>query len=191
MTDPDWARSEYVGRPGISPVLATLAATGVLPRRGRILDVGCGRGTDAIELAYLGCRSIDAIDVNATAIRLAKARAKRAKLDRVLRFHRGNALELEATYGKRVFDAAIDTLFVNNLDRNEAAQYLDQLARVVKRGALVVLQSKVWPRELKSVEDGLPATALRPFREDARFPTHLAERGGKAVPVVVRLLRRR
>lgn len=191
MAGLDWVNEEYIGRPSVSPVVATLVATGVIPKGRRILDVGCGRGTDAIELARLGCRHVDGIDVNANAIRLAKARAKRAGLSKRLHFTRGDALELEAIYGRAAFATAIDTLFVNNLTDDEARAYLAQLARVVKPGGLVVLQSKVWPREMNTIEDGLPRAALRPFREDARFATHLAERGGRAVPVVVRLLRRR
>ena len=50
------------------------------------------------------------------------------------------------------------------------------------------------PRELRDAEDGIPAAALRPFREVGRFGTHYAEgsgRASRAIPIVVRILKKK
>src|SRR5688572_4053880 len=81
------ARVNYVGRPGLSPAVAALIAQGRIRTRDRILDVGCGSGTDALTLARWGFRRIDAVDPDKRAITTARARATRARLNGRVTFH--------------------------------------------------------------------------------------------------------
>jgi SAM-dependent methyltransferase len=64
-----------------TPAISTVAflASGALPARSPILDVGCGAGTDAIYMATLGYQ-VHAIDPSRTAIRIAQAAADLRKV---------------------------------------------------------------------------------------------------------------
>lgn len=182
-----WRDREYVGRPGLSPFVAGLVAGGVVSPGLDLLDVGCGRGADALPLAALGVR-VTGIDVNARSIAHAKRRAREADLRVDLRVH-------DVTEGlpfpRASFDVVVDTLLYNNLDEDALDAYADELARVLRRGGHLVLQHKIGPR---------PATwhpTRAPPELDARFEfglpvhTHLAERGGRVTPVIAMVGKKR
>lgn len=61
----------YRGRPGASPVVAALYSSGVIRADHAVLDVGCGRGTDAVALAQWGVRDVCGIDLRSRDLSLA------------------------------------------------------------------------------------------------------------------------
>lgn len=182
----------YVGRPSISPAVATLAATGQLERHHHVLDAGCGRGTDLIALAELGYASLVGLDYNkaslASARRAAKRRVPRARIE----WHWGS-LSLLNEFEPASFDWVIDTFLVNNLDVSQEREYARRVARVLKPGGRFLVQCKIQPRLWnKSSQRGLRS---RFFRSGAPVLTHYAEFGRRGErsfePAIVQVLTRK
>ncbi|HVL86927.1 MAG TPA: class I SAM-dependent methyltransferase [Candidatus Thermoplasmatota archaeon] len=133
----------YFPRPGLSPGVAMLVAAGLLRPRDRILEVGCGTGSDALALACIGFRRVAGIDISRRSIAQARARARRAKVD--VRFEIGDATRLQA-FPPASFDAVVDTLMSNNLREAGLRRYAGEAARVLRPEGLLVMQTKVLAR---------------------------------------------
>lgn len=176
-----WRDREYVGRPGLSPVVAGLVAGGVLSPGLDLLDVGCGRGTDALPLAALGVR-VTGVDVNATSIRHAKAAARRLKLR--ADFHVADVTK-GLPFPARSFDVALDTLLYNNLDDDEVDAYATEVARVLRRRGTLVLQHKITRRAATWHPHRVPAELEERFEFGVPVHTQLAENHGRITRVAV------
>jgi len=139
----------YAPRPGLSPAVATALAAGLIRESDRVLEVGCGTGTDALALARFGCR-VTGVDRDARAVATARARARRARLPGTrARFVEGDAIDLPSLLGDTpfgAFDVIVDTLFANNLDRRGIRLYAPAVAAVARPGALILMQNRVWKR---------------------------------------------
>ncbi|MFE9750512.1 class I SAM-dependent methyltransferase [Saccharothrix saharensis] len=101
---------------------------------GRVLDVGCGLGDNAILLAGHGCE-VTAVDGSPTAI--AKAEERAAARDVRVRFLVADATEL-AGVGTG-FDAALDSGLYHCLDDEQRSAYAAALHRVCRPGAVLHL----------------------------------------------------
>jgi SAM-dependent methyltransferase len=173
----------YVGRPGISPALATLIALGQVQRSQRILDVGCNTGTDALTLARWGFRRVVGVDPDPRVIATARSRATRLGLGSQVSFHRLAGEALEAEFGRRRFDVVLHTLVANNL-RKGRDEHFRNLAAVLRPDGLLVLHERLG----KAWENGSPgrvaplAAAKRHFELTRSVTTHLAERPTVAGP---------
>ena len=118
---------------GPQSVVVELAASGQL--RGRVLDVGCGSGENAIVVAQHGARVLG-IDLSPRAIERAseKARAKGV----TVRFKVADALRLDRL--DDVFDAVIDSgTFQAFFNDDMRSLYASSLASVVRPGGVVYL----------------------------------------------------
>lgn len=175
MTSADrWRDREYVGRPGLSPVLAGLVASGALSPGLDVLDLGCGRGSDALPLAALGAR-VTGVDVNPTSIAAAKRRAR--DLDLHVDFRVGDVLA-GLPFPGRSFDAVVDTLLFNNLEDGELGPYAKEVARVLRRGGRIVLQQKIDRQAATWHPAGPPPELAARFDLGLPVHTHLAEGRG-------------
>src|SRR2546425_10965996 len=96
-TVPPWD----VGRP--QPAFVELVRAGELSK-GRVLDVGCGTGENALYLAENGF-SVTGVDLSSRAV--AVARAKTAEKRLTIDFRAGNVLSLGFKDG--LFDSVIDS----------------------------------------------------------------------------------
>lgn len=134
----------FPARPGPSPVLAACWAAGILAPGHRILDLGCGTGSDVLDLARWGARDVTGLDRSAHAIAVAVRRARQARLDRRVRFLQGDVFGLPRHFPGEGFDRVLDSLLLNNL-RDEAA-YGRAVAAVMPEGAWLVLQLRVTKR---------------------------------------------
>jgi len=168
----------YAGRPGISPVVATLVALGRVHKGQRILGAGCGTGTEAILLAKWGFRRVEGIDPEPRAVATARARATRMRLHRRVAFHHAGAEGLASLYAAGTFDVVLHTLVANNLKKKRETHFRE-LARVLRRDGLLVLQERVTRRHENHRPNSMaPLTALkRHFRLTAGVSTHLPEFG--------------
>lgn len=140
---------EYVGRPGLSPALAALVAAGVLEPHHRILDVGCGRGGDLLALARLGFRDLVGIDHNKRSIQGARRRKGAEHVEFRLAPMTALLDEPQASY-----DLVLSSFVVNNLPEGEVHEHLAWVARVVRRGGGVVVQSKCNPTSRETRGEG-------------------------------------
>jgi demethylmenaquinone methyltransferase/2-methoxy-6-polyprenyl-1,4-benzoquinol methylase len=114
---------------------AELAA---VPRDGRALDVACGTGDLALELAArIGPRGeVVGTDFSERMLELAQAKANGRAVSRGrVRFEAANALELP--YGDSSFDAATVGFGARNF--TDLGRGLEEMTRVVKRGGRVVV----------------------------------------------------
>jgi SAM-dependent methyltransferase len=113
----------YGGRPGISPALAPLLATGAIRKNHLILDVGCGTGNDCILLARWGFRRVVGIHADPQAVRIARGRATRARLGKRVRFLVGGPGDLPPDVTPARVNIVLDTLVGNNLEAGFDAHY--------------------------------------------------------------------
>jgi ubiquinone/menaquinone biosynthesis C-methylase UbiE len=108
-----------------------------LPIEGEILDVNCGTGAHAIELAerMRDKGAVIGIDPSAERIAIARAKAQVTKLDNV-RFEQGIASEL--SFESNRFEAVIGD--ASMLHGEEIQKLLDEMARVAQPEGRVILK---------------------------------------------------
>src|SRR3990172_6556566 len=114
-----------IGRP--QPEFVRLAKEGEV--RGRVLDVGCGTGENALFLASEG-REVWGVDASPTAI--SKAAAKAAARRSAVTFQVADALRLGEL--RRTFDTVIDSGLFHVFDDEARPHYVDSLASVLHEG---------------------------------------------------------
>ncbi len=142
------------------PVVVELAVSGQI--RGRVLDVGCGSGENAIAVAQHGARVLG-VDLSPRAIEQASAKARAKRV--AVRFQVADALRLDRL--GEVFDVVIDSgtfqVFFNDDLRS---LYASSLANVVRPGGVLYLtcvsdrdKSDRGPRRIG--EDEIRATFAR------------------------------
>jgi ubiquinone/menaquinone biosynthesis C-methylase UbiE len=179
-TVPPWD----VGRP--QPALVELVRARELNRgRGRVLDVGCGTGENALYLAGNGF-SVSGVDLSSRAI--AAARAKAVERRRNIDFRTGNALSLE--FKDSVFDNVIDSGLFHTFPEDDRPVYAREMARVlVTRGRYFMLcfsekEPTDWggPRRIRREEIETTFSPLFNINyiKDASFATRIHNSGGKA-----------
>jgi len=147
----------------------------------RILDVGCGTGVTALELAHLGYE-VDGLDIAPKMIQRAQNEAEQHRLN--CAFKVGIAEHLP--YLDQDYDVVIALGLLGNILDDKAA--LNEMARVLKPGGRLIL---TMPNALaldlliglpKSLPIMLGATRFRrPLRELGNFGRRLRGRDIKAV----------
>lgn len=174
------AEPRYPGRPGLPGAVAALVADGRIRRDHRILDVGCGTGTDALLLARWGFRKVEGVDPDAGAVAIARRRATRLGVSKRLRFQQASAETLDETFPPGSFDVVLHTLVANNLGRGKERHFRG-LARILRPGGLLVLHERVLAREENARPDRVPPLAAlrRHFKVGPGVATHLAEWTGR------------
>jgi ubiquinone/menaquinone biosynthesis C-methylase UbiE len=107
-----------------------------LPSQAKVLDIGCGAGLLAMDLAERGCR-VSAIDPSKAMIDFVRSQAKEKDVSGKLSVELGDAHSL--SFGSRAFDLVIALGVVPFLHTPQDA--LTEMARVVRRGGWVIVSS--------------------------------------------------
>ncbi|MFD8742452.1 class I SAM-dependent methyltransferase [Streptomyces sp. NPDC059616] len=110
--------------------LASYADRGLIAP-GRVLELGCGPGRNAIHLASLGFE-VDAVDLSPSALAWAEDRADEAGAD--VRFHHGDIFDLTATELTGPYDLVYDSGCFHHLPPHRRVSYLALLDRVLAPG---------------------------------------------------------
>ena len=171
----------YRGRPGLSPITATLLSTGALGPGDLTLDVGCGDGTEAMALA---ARGVPTVGVDWYGISRAQEEARRRGLEAMTFFHRASALHLSSAFAPATFDAALDMLVYNNVVARHGwpagGRYLAEVARVLRPDGLFAMAWRVQPhwrdRASGQLDRELPRAFFRDFDVGETVLTHLPTR---------------
>jgi 2-polyprenyl-3-methyl-5-hydroxy-6-metoxy-1,4-benzoquinol methylase len=121
---------DYRARPpwdidGPQPDLARLLDAGLI--QGRVLDIGCGTGENAL---FFASRGIDVTGLDASAVAITRAQAKARRRGLSARFIQGDALQLAAL--GEMFDAVTDSGLLH--------VFSDQEMQQVIRGVHVLLR---------------------------------------------------
>ncbi|HXG66255.1 MAG TPA: class I SAM-dependent methyltransferase [Blastocatellia bacterium] len=108
-----------------------------MPQEGRILDVNCGTGAHAIEIAerIKGKGEVVGLDPDRERVEIARAKAQVKRLKDVT-FEQGSAADIP--FDEEVFDAVIGDASMSPAD--EVEDVLAELVRVARPGARVVLK---------------------------------------------------
>lgn len=107
---------------------------------GRALDIGCGTGTNALNMAARGWEVLG-IDFSSRAIRAARTKARRA--GRSPTFERADVSRLREIAGP--FDLALDIGCFHSLALDQQSTYARDLARLLRPGGTLLLYGFLQP----------------------------------------------
>lgn len=117
-----------VGHP--QPAFEALIKSGEI-KPGRALDIGCGRGENAIMLAMNGC---DVAGIDLAEIAISDARAKAADHHVNVNFVVGDVLRLDQLFKESEFDVIIDSFLFHTIADEERPVFAKQVYKVLKSG---------------------------------------------------------
>lgn len=103
----------------------------------QVLDVGCGTGTLAIEVARRVGRTGRVVGIDPGTEQIARARVKAARSNASIEFQVGVIEQLP--FPDQVFDVVFSTLMIHHLPAPLKRQGLAEVARVLKPGGRLVL----------------------------------------------------
>ncbi|MGI0130247.1 MAG: class I SAM-dependent methyltransferase, partial [Thermoplasmata archaeon] len=133
-----YEQTPYRDLPWFSPRpfgwIRTAASERWISERGRVLDVGCGAGTNSLFLAHAGYR-VTGIDLAPPAVSAAEKRAHR--IGASAEFRVGDALALP--FHRSHFDGAIDVGCFHTLPIDLRRRYASELSRVLRPGGRLAL----------------------------------------------------
>ncbi len=113
-------------------------------RRKRVLEVGCGLGTDSINFARAGAE-LTAVDLSSESLRLAEQRAEVMGVADRIRFVEANAEELATTFAGEQFDLVYSFGVIQHTPHPDRA--IEQIRALVAPGGklrLMVYHRRSW-----------------------------------------------
>lgn len=115
----------------------------------RVLEVGCGIGTDTVNFAHARA-AVTAVDLSAESLRIARQRAEVMGVDDRIRFHHADAESLDATLPVDAYDLVYSFGVLHHTPRPDRA--LRQLRRyLAPDGTLKVMLYHRWSWKVLSI----------------------------------------
>ncbi|HML03595.1 MAG TPA: class I SAM-dependent methyltransferase [Candidatus Bathyarchaeia archaeon] len=118
-----------------SPELVAIVAAGILKKNSRILDAGCGGGSDAIFLARCGFRVIG-VDISSVALEIAARRAKEAHVE--VDWCLGSVLDMPVD--KETIDLIVDRGLFHSIEDEDRSKYSSEVCRALKLHGLAIIR---------------------------------------------------
>ncbi len=122
---------------------------------GRVIDLGCGTGTNVITLAQHGWQ-VSGVDFASRAIKTARHKAKTAKIDADLQV--GDVSKLHGIDAK--FDLALDMGCFHNLG-NKKADYLNRLDEILAPNGFWLLYAHILSPEHANPDHGISSAEVK------------------------------
>jgi 2-polyprenyl-3-methyl-5-hydroxy-6-metoxy-1,4-benzoquinol methylase len=118
----------------------------------RVLEIGCGLGTDTINFARAGA-TVTAVDLSRQSLNLAAARAKVFGLDDRIDFHHGNSEHLSDFVVPQVFDLVYSFGVIHHTPH--PSRVIDQIKKFVVPGSelRIMLYSRVSYKLFRMMRD--------------------------------------
>ena len=164
-----------------SPELVGLVWDGTIAPGSRVLEIGCGVGTESVFLAVRGMK-VTGVDLSTSAVEIASRLA--ALYGASFDFRQGDALALDLPEAS--FDVVCDQGVFHHLTDEERPRYAASLARVLRPGGLLLLRcfsDKIpgggQPRRIKSrelLDTLMPAFELEHMERVLSFSTDAREK---------------
>jgi ubiquinone/menaquinone biosynthesis C-methylase UbiE len=148
----------------IEPVVRQVSD--LLPAGSHILEVAPGPGYLAIELARLGIYQVVGVDISASFVQIARAKARQAGV--AAEFHQGDAAHLP--FGDATFDCIICRAAFKNF--TEPAQAIREMHRVLKLGgiALIIdLRGDASPEDIRTAVGKMGLSTINRLLTQAAF----------------------
>jgi ubiquinone/menaquinone biosynthesis C-methylase UbiE len=117
-----------IGHP--QPAFEALVEDGEI-KPGSALDIGCGRGENAIMLAMNGC---DVTGIDLAEIAISDAKAKAAERHVNVNFVVGDVLKMDQLFKESEFDVIIDSFLFHTFTDEERPIFARQVYKVLKPG---------------------------------------------------------
>ncbi|HLE12147.1 MAG: hypothetical protein A2504_17880 [Bdellovibrionales bacterium RIFOXYD12_FULL_39_22] len=118
------------------------------PKKGKLLDLGCGNGTVALQMAEKGYE-VTGIDISEEAIKWAVEKSSDAKL--VVDFKVGNVTDL-SNYDDNFFDVIIDSNCLHCIIGDDRKKLLEEVDRVLSPHGVIYISTQCGVREFKNME---------------------------------------
>ncbi len=128
---PGWADDDVIAEN--SAILADVFQSPHFPRKGRLLEMGCGAGDMTLGLAALGY-AVSGVDISAVAVEWARDKARERGLSADFRV--GSVLDL-ADYADDSFDVVLDGHCLHCIIGADRADFLASARRVLKPGGVL------------------------------------------------------
>src|SRR5829696_7359665 len=152
----------------LTPVVRQVSE--LLPAGSRILEVAPGPGYLAIELARLGSYQVVGLDISASFVQIARAKAKQAGV--AVEFHQGDAAHMP--FGADTFDFIICRAAFKNF--SAPVQAIQELHRVLKLGgtALIIdLRGDASPEDIHTAVRNMGLSAINRLLTQSAFKQFL------------------
>jgi ubiquinone/menaquinone biosynthesis C-methylase UbiE len=110
----------------------------------RALDLGCGTGTLAAELARRGVRVVG-VDISAPMLAQAAQRVRELGMEDQVTLRELGAVDLDTAFEDASFDAVVSTLVFSELSADEIEYTLGECRRILRPGGRLLVADEVLP----------------------------------------------
>jgi ubiquinone/menaquinone biosynthesis C-methylase UbiE len=133
----EWYHDTFSFRGKLRELRQRTATLASLQNGDAVLDVGCGTGTLALEVARRVGQAGRVVGIDPGAEQIARARAKAARRNAPIEFQVGVIEQLP--FPDQTFDVVLSTLMMHHLPAPLKRQGLAEIARVLKPGGRLVI----------------------------------------------------